>query len=173
MRITPPFLESRRRSQPGGGFLTQAWRRPCPSRHAWRHRSVVENFLIFSPRRQWRNSPRRLRKARHRSRASGPAARGRQADCKATRDRDRMPPQCAQVNVDDQARRECARLNEEKNGYAAKSRSNSAGSNCVPSASVTTTCHPSPAQTRAFTTATSNLVLSLLTVSFSLSATIL
>jgi hypothetical protein len=173
LRITPAFLESRRRSQAGGGFLLQAWRRPCPSRHAWRRRSVVENVLIFS----LADSGETLRDGFAKLGIGHEQAARRLAADKLTVKRHAIEIacrlQCARVNVDDQARRECARLNEGRNGYAAKSRSNSAGSNCVPSASVTTTCHPSSAQTRAFATATSKLVLSLLTVSFSLSATIL
>src|SRR5258708_5632285 len=44
----PAFLESRRGSHPGGGFLLQARRGPRTSRHARRRSAVVENVLIVS-----------------------------------------------------------------------------------------------------------------------------
>jgi hypothetical protein len=58
-------------------------------------------------------------------------------------------------------------------GYAANSWSNLAGSNNVPSASVTPTFHPSLDHTRALAAAMSKLALSVVTVLPSFSATIL
>src|ERR1700730_2279548 len=143
------------------------------SRHAWRRRSVVENVLIFS----LADSGETLRDGFAKLGIGHEQAARRLAADKLTVKRHPIETacrlRCARANLDDQARRECARLYEGDNGYAAKSRSNSDGSNCVPPASVTTTCHPSSAQKCAFATATSKLVLSPVTVSFSLSATIL